>query len=73
MVVIMTKAMEEFINILMNEPETAYDYFANNYYEFSKSEIVDITKEFIYAIYNIPQFDRLIYNIAMELESYYDE
>lgn len=67
----MTKTMEEFINILMNEPEKAYGYFANNYYEFSKSEIVDITKEFIYAIYNAPQFDTQMYNIGFELGNYY--
>ena len=37
-------AMMEFIRILRNNPDEAFNFFANNYPKFSKYEMVDITK-----------------------------
>lgn len=44
--------MRQFIEVLKENPNHAYDYIANNYYKFSKEELKDITKELLYTIYN---------------------
>lgn len=42
--------MNEFIKTLAND--TCYDYIANNYHRMDKSELADIIKELLYAIYS---------------------
>ena len=44
--------MKQFIEVLKNNPNHAYDFIANEYYKFSKEELKDITKELLYTIYN---------------------
>lgn len=69
--------MEDFINVLKNNPNGAYDYICSNYYKMSKEELKDITKELLYAIYdnviNTKEHDTIMNNVAEELESFYCE
>lgn len=44
---------EELIRTMHDEPNKAYDYFSNNYYNLTNSEKVNITKELLYAIYDM--------------------
>lgn len=43
-------AMIQFVEVLKNNPNHAYDYIANNYHKMSKMELCDIIKELIYGI-----------------------
>lgn len=68
--------MKEFIEILMSNPDKAFDYICNNYYNMSKEELKDITKELLYTIYN--NVDRtkqntVFYDVALELVDVYDD
>jgi hypothetical protein len=69
--------MKEFIEILKNNPNEAYDYISNNYYKMSKDELRDIAKELLFAIYdnviNTEEHDKIMNNVAEELENYYSE
>ena len=63
--------MNEFINVLKNNPNNAYDYIANNYYTMSKSELAQITKELLYAIYEnhtTTEHDEILASVGEELE-----
>jgi hypothetical protein len=48
--------IEEIDSRQKRKKEGAYDYIANNYYKFSKQELVDILKEFIYESINSKDF-----------------
>lgn len=68
--------MKEFIELLKNNPDGAYDFICNNYYNMSKEELKDITKELLYAIYD--KTDRaeqktILYDVALELIDTYTE
>lgn len=69
--------MKEFIKVLKENPNHAYDFIANNYHKFSKEELKDITKELLYAIYDNPivksEHDEILSSVAEELEDIYDE
>ena len=73
--------MKEFIEILRNEPDKAFDFIANNGWKFSKTELVDIAKELLYGIYHETEWglivkadhDKILKNAADELEEIYTE
>lgn len=69
-------AMKEFIDVLKTNPNGAYDYICNNYYEMSKDELKDIVKELLYAVYdNVTdeEHDEILMDAATELEDFYLE
>ena len=69
-------AMKEFIEVLKNNPNSAYDFICNNYYKMSKEELKDITKELLYAVHdNVTktEHDEILNDVAVELESFYEE
>ena len=43
--------MENFIKILKEDTNSAYDYISNNYYRMDKGELGDIIKELLFAVY----------------------
>jgi 20S proteasome alpha/beta subunit len=66
--------MKEFIEVLKNNPNGAYDFICNNYYKMSKEELKDITKELLYAVYeNVTkeEHDTILGDVAVELEDFY--
>jgi hypothetical protein len=69
--------MTEFIEVLKNNPNEAYDFICNNYYKMSKEELKDITKELLFAIYdnviNTAEHDKILNDVATELEYVYVE
>ena len=68
--------MKEFIEVLKNNPNGAYDYISNNYFEMSKDELKDIVKELLYAVYdNVTEeeHDEILMDVATELEDFYLE
>lgn len=69
-------AMKEFIDVLKNNPNGAYDYISNNYYKMSKDELNDILKELLYAVHsNVTkaEHDEILMDAATELEDFYLE
>lgn len=50
------KFIEEIESTQKKKKEVAYDYIAKNYWKFSKQDIVDILKEFIYESINSQDF-----------------
>lgn len=52
----MENIMSEFVEVLQNNPDHAYDFIANNGHLFSKGELTDIVKELLYAVYYEAQF-----------------
>lgn len=46
-------ANEEMIRTMHDDPKQAYDYFSNNYHNLTNSEKVNLTKELLYAIYDM--------------------
>lgn len=67
--------MKEFIDVLRNNPDGAYDYIAINYYKMSKEEIRDIAKELLYAIHTNTtrtEHDKILKDSALELMEQYD-
>lgn len=69
--------MKEFIKVLKENPNHAYDYICNNYYKFSKEELKDIIKELLYGIYDNPvaklEHDEILSSVAEELKEVYEE
>jgi hypothetical protein len=68
--------MEKFVEVLRNNPNHAYDFISNNGHTFNKTELIDIIKEFIYAVANrVDKFDResVWDNVAEELAEQYTE
>ena len=66
--------MNEFIEVLKNNPNNAYDFICNNYYKLSKEELKDIAKELLYAVYdNVDKIehDKILNDAATELEDFY--
>ena len=68
--------MKEFIEVLENNPNGAYDFICNNYYKMSKDELKDIAKELLYAMYD--KMDNAEHNMALadvaeELKASYTE
>ena len=69
--------MKDFIEVLKNNPNNAYDFICNNYYKMSKEELKDIVKELLYAVYdnviNTAEHDKIMNDVATELENFYIE
>lgn len=68
--------MLEFINVLKNNPNGAYDFICNNYYKMSKEELKDIAKELLYAIHSNTdkaEHDKMLDDVATELAESYAE
>lgn len=68
--------MKEFIEVLKNNPDGAYDHICNNYYKMSKEELKDIAKELLYAVHdNVTKTEHnaILSDVATELEDYYSE
>ena len=62
--------MKDFVQVLKNNPNGAYDYIANNYYKMSVEELKDIAKELLYAIHtNVTkaEHDKILSDTAEEL------
>lgn len=68
-------AMKEFIDVLKNNPDGAYDFICNNYYKMSKEDLQKATKELLYAIYNntdTEKHNKILNDVADEIiETYY--
>lgn len=68
-------AMKEFVDVLRNNPNSAYDYLASNYYKMSAEEIRDVAKELLYAIHTNTtkaEHDKILKDAAYELMEQYD-
>lgn len=68
--------MKEFIEVLENNPDDAYDFISNNYYKMSKDELKDIAKELLYAMYDKmtkEEHNLALADVAEELKSFYTE
>ena len=56
----MDNAMKEFVETLKTDlakgDASAYDVIAENYMSFSKSELADIIKELLYAVWHSAEF-----------------
>lgn len=66
--------MENFIKVLREKPNNAYDYICNNYWSMNKDELRDIIKELLYAIYDHHSelgHNRILLEVSEELESSY--
>lgn len=62
--------MKDFVQVLKNNPNGAYDYIANNYYKMSKEELKDIAKELLYAIHTNTtekEHNKILSDVAEEL------
>lgn len=69
-------AMKEFIDVLKNNPDGAYDFICNNYYNMSKEELKNVIKELLYAVYDNldrAEHNKIFYDVAMELVDAYEE
>jgi hypothetical protein len=68
--------MKDFIEVLKNNPNGAYDCICNSYYKMSKEELKDIVKELLFAVYdNVADWehDKILNDVAKELSDTYVE
>ena len=67
--------MKQFVKVLKENPNGAYDYIANNYHKYSRGELTDIVKELLYAIHDKAKFehDEILTSVAEELADNYDD
>lgn len=68
--------MKNFIEVLKNNPDGAYDYICNHYYEMSKEELKNIVKELLYAVHDNmtkAEHNKILDDVATELEDFYQE
>lgn len=68
--------MEEFLKVLRNDYDGAYDCICREYWQMDKTELKDIIKELLYAIYYYTsEFEekKIFKNVYEELKDYYDE
>ena len=66
--------MEQFIDVLKNNPNHAYDFLCENYYNMTKDELKNIAKELLYAIYentSTAEHNRILDDVATELVDFY--
>ena len=62
--------MKDFIKVLENNPNGAYDYIANNYYKMSKEELKDVVKELLYSVHTNTtesEHNKILKDVAEEL------
>ena len=65
--------MKQFVEILRNDHDTAFDFLADNAWKFSKDELRNISKELVYGIYmHVRDMDQnsVFETVAEELEDY---
>lgn len=70
------EVMKEFIEVLKNNPDGAYDFICNNYYKMSKEELKDVAKELLFAVHdNVTkdEHNKILDDAATELEETYTE
>ena len=70
------EVIKEFIELLENNPDKAYDFISNEYYRMDKDTLKDITKELLYAMYDKmtkEEHDKALADVAEELKSFYTE
>lgn len=60
--------MENFVEILKINPDHAFDWIANNGHELSKTELIEICRELIYALSYVQEQHGLA---KYEMESIY--
>lgn len=68
--------MNEFIKVLKNNPDGAFDFICNNYHNMSKEELKDITKELLYAVHDNTdkaEHNKILNDVAIELADTYEE
>jgi 20S proteasome alpha/beta subunit len=68
--------MKELIDVLKNNPDGAYDFICNNYYNMSKEELKDTVKELLYAIHDNmskAEHNKILNDVAMELADSHGE
>ena len=70
----MEDTMIEFVGILKNNPDHAYDFIANNYWKMSKEELASVAKELLYAIhyFNKTEEKEILESVSVELEDIYN-
>ena len=66
----MEDIMMEFVEVLKNNPNHAYDFIANNYWKMSKEELSSVAKELLYAIhyFNKTEENEILESVGIELE-----
>lgn len=66
----MDEIMMEFVKVLKENPDHAYDFIANNYYKMSKEELASVAKELLYAIHYFNKMEEaeILESVAVELE-----
>ena len=72
----MENIMKDFVEVLKNNPNHAYDFIANNYWKMSKEELKDITKELLYGVEEYvlkKEWKEITQNVADELEDIYED
>ena len=70
------EVIKEFIAILENNPDKAYDFISNEYYRMDRDTLKDITKELLYAMYDKmtkEEHNEALADVAEELKSFYTE
>lgn len=68
--------MENFTEVLKDDPKHTYDFISNNYEQMAKKELVAIVKELLYGIQcdcYTTQMERLLEDVAIELDEQYEE
>jgi 20S proteasome alpha/beta subunit len=68
--------MKEFVDVLKNNPNGAYDFICNNYYKMNKEELKDIIKELLYAVHDNmtkAEHDKILNDVATELAEAFEE
>ena len=70
----MENTMKNFVEVLKNNPNHAYDFIANEYWKMSKEELASITKELLYAIYYFDKAkeEEILESVGIELEEMCD-
>ena len=67
-------AMVELVKVMQNNPSHMYDYIAQHYHEFTKTELADIIKELVYSakdnLYK-PEYNMVLGVAGNELEEQY--
>ena len=72
--------MQQFIEVMRDNPDHAYDFIANHYTQFYKDELASIVKELLYGFYEMErkgyiwdESGEFYKSVADELDEYYNE
>lgn len=73
-------AMAEFTEVLMHEPDNAYDFISDNTYRFDKSDLANIIKELLYSLHcntRYAEYKKLYVDVlqdaGIELDEQYED